>query len=738
MSVAATEPRPDQSRLQRLQHLRDRCPRIVFTKHYNLGGSHYAYTEGQSDAQSERHFVPGSALCLLELGESAEPRVRTLIDSPEGVIRDPDVSWDGTRILFAWKQSDREDDYHLYELEVDTQQLRQLTFGRGFSDYEGVYLPNGDILFNSTRCVQTVDCWWTEVSNLYTCGPNGEFLRRLTFDQVHDNYPTVMPDGRVVYTRWEYNDRGQIYVQGLFAMNPDGTGQTELYGNNSWFPTALLHARGIPGTQTLVAILSGHHTLQAGKLGVVDPARGRQENAGVQLIAPVRPTPAERIDAYGQEGILYQYPYPISETEFLVAGLPGGWAENPPVFRLFYVTLDGQRELLAGDPRRSCNQPVPLRPRVSPNLKASSVDYRQTNGTVYLQDVYLGAGLTNVPRGTVRKLRVISLDYRAAGLGRNYNSGPAGDALVSTPAALGNGTWDVKVVWGDTPVHADGSAFFTVPARVPFYLQAIDDQGCAVQTMRSWTTLQPGEAVSCVGCHENKNEAPPTVLRRGQALALGARALQPFYGPPRGFSFAREIQPILDRHCIRCHDDPERLDDRIAGTAPTEEISSPPSWSMPEGESERAFSLRGVPRPEALAKRIWTEGYLALVHARKDSLEGNSYLAATPNSLVNWVGAQSVPELLPPYFRGAARSRLLQLLREGHHAVAVTREELDKIACWIDLMVPYCGNYAEANAWSDAEKATYERFLRKRQEMEKLERENIRAFVRARWQEECP
>jgi hypothetical protein len=325
--------------LRREARLRNLCrqyPQWIFTKHHTLGGSHYAYTEGQSDAQHERQFQPGAALCRLDLSGN-QPQVRTLIEDAGGVIRDPDTSWDGERILFAWKKSDREDDYHLYEMEAGDSSVKQLTHGLGFADYEGVYLPSGDILFNSTRCVQTVDCWWTEVSNLYTCSKDGRYLRRLTFDQVHDNYPTVLPDGRIVYTRWEYSDRGQLFVQGLFQMNPDGTGQSEFYGNNSWFPTSLLHARGIPGTRKVVATFSGHHTVQVGKLGIVDPSLGRQENSGTQLIAPMRDTPAERIDAYGQEGELFQYPYPLSETEFVAAGAPLGWSRSPTLFKLYWI-----------------------------------------------------------------------------------------------------------------------------------------------------------------------------------------------------------------------------------------------------------------------------------------------------------------------------------------------------------------------------------------------------------------
>ncbi len=353
-------------RAERLRPLSSRVPQFVFTKHYTLGGSHYAYTEGQSDAQAERHFVPGAALCLARW-DGVQLRVETLVDDPGGVIRDPDVSYDGRRVLFAWKKSDREDDYHLYEMDLESRAVRQLTDGLGVADYEGAYLPDGDIIFNSTRCVQTVDCWWTEVSNLYRCDGDGRFLRRLTFDQVHDNYPTVTDDGRILYTRWEYNDRGQIYPQPLLQMNPDGTNQCEFYGGNSWFPTTILHARGVPGTQKVAAIATGHHTRQTGKLILIDPAKGRQENAGVQLIAPVRDTPAVKVDAYGQEGELFQYPYPLSETEYLVTYHPVGWrwAEGPfgPRFGIYWMTSDGARELLVDDPALALQPGVPVRPR---------------------------------------------------------------------------------------------------------------------------------------------------------------------------------------------------------------------------------------------------------------------------------------------------------------------------------------------------------------------------------------
>ncbi len=703
----------------RLEPLLSSCRRIAFTKHFNLGGSHYAYTEGQSDAQAERQFEPGTSLCVLEQ-DGLYGTVRNLIDDPQGVIRDPDVSYDGKRILFAWKKSDREDDYHIYEMEVESGKIRQLTSGLGFADYEGVYLPSGDILFNSTRCVQTVDCWWTEVSNLYTCNADGKYLRRLTVDQVHTNYPTVTEDGRVLYTRWEYIDRGQIYPQPLYQMNPDGTGQTEFYGNNSWFPTTILHARGIPGTAKVLGILAGHHTRQTGKLAIIDPAAGNLENSGVTEIAPVKETPAVRIDAYGQNGELFQYPYPLSETEYLVSYDPFGWPRKPLRFEIYFMTIDGRRELLAADPNISCNQPIPLRPRPLPHRRPSLVDYRKETGTFYVQDVHAGAGLAGVPRGTIQRIRVVALEHRAAGVRSNRNNGPAGGALISTPISVGNGAWDVKIVLGEAEVYDDGSACFTVPARTPVYFQALNAKGHAVQTMRSWSTLQPGESYSCVGCHETKTEVPPARPKITMAMKAGPKPLKPFYGPPRGFSFVREIQPIIDRHCVSCHDD--RSKELVATRARRDE---PPADRQ---NAEKAFSLLGAQTAEQKSGRRWSDAYIALTQARGDPCSGQ------PNRLVNWISAQSVPTMLPPYHAGAAKSELLPLLESGHGEVKLSREELEKIACWIDLLVPYCGDYTEANTWSEGEVEKYAHFLGKRRCMEEIERKNIQDLIRDRGQ----
>jgi len=689
--------------------------RIVFAKHHNLGGSHYAFTEALSDAGNERHFHPGAALCVLTATDG-RLETSTLLSDAGGVIRDPSVSHDGARILFAWKKSDRHDDFHLYDIPATGGTARQITFGTGFADYEGAWLPAGDIVFNSTRCVQTVASGFAEASNLYTCDKDGRFLRRLTFDQVHDNFPAVLDDGRVIYTRWEYNDRGQTFAQPLFQMNPDGSGQALFYGGNSWFPTSILHARGIPGTQRVLAIAGGHHAMQAGKFVIIDPSKGRVEAAGVQLIAPVRETRPGRDALYGQQGELFQNPYPLGGDAFIAGYHPLGWRSESrylaPRFKLYHFTADGRRELLAADPVYSCTQPVLLEPRPAPPVRASSSDPGETMGTFSIQDIYAGRALPEVPRGTIARIRVVALEFRAAGIGYTPSDGPAGTGIASTPPSIDNGSWDTKIVLGEATVHDDGSAFFQAPARTPLYFQAVDRKGRVVQTMRSWTTLQPGENAACIGCHEDRNAAVPAATRIAKAMRAGAEPLRPFNGPPRAFSFAREIQPILDRHCISCHHNRSRVPRLLAANKRRPLTGPPPA----PGE----FSLLGTPNTDPRAKRNWSDAYLYLTGGGK------------PGPLVNWIGIQSVPQLLPPRFAGSATSRLLDLLENGHGKTTLSQAEIETIACWIDLQIPFCGDYREAAAWQPAEYALYDRLLQKRRREQEARHASTEELIAAR------
>lgn len=338
-----------------------------------------------------------------------------------------------------------------------------------------------------------------------------------------------------------------------------------------------------------------------------------------------------------------------------------------------------------------------------------------------MQDIYQGQGLAGVPRGTIRKMRVVALEFRPAGIRSNQSGGPGGGALVSTPVAIGNGTWDVKRVLGETPVHEDGSAYFKVPARTPVYFQALDSKGRAVQTMRTWSTLQPGETASCIGCHDQKNRAPAANPAAATlALRAGPRELDSFYGPPRGFSFIREIQPILDRQCVRCHNLREPVLAMDSGDRPPPLAQAP---ALRSTSREHAFSLSGENVRDEHAGRAWSDSYLVLTQAQRDGSKGDKgpFRGKPDGSMVSWLGSQSVPSPVPPGTAGSTTSRLLDLLENNHHEVKLSREEYEKIACWIDLFVPYGGDYTEANIWNEQELEKYRRYEKKRRKFDQLE-----------------
>lgn len=668
---------------------------FVFTRHHSLSGSFYGYTEGLSDAQAECNFRPDSELLRFTL-DGNYGTTELLLRDPRGLIRDPELSFDAQRLLFAWKKSLKEDDYHLYEMNLATKDVRQITSGLGFADFEGRYLPDGDIVFSSSRGISTIPCWVTEASNMWRCDRDGNFMRRLGYDQVTTNNPSLLDDGRIVYTRWDYNDRGQTFPQPLFVMNQDGTEQMEFYGGNSWFPTTIGHAREIPGRNgVLLAVLHGHHTYQHGKLAIVDRRKGTQEGDGIEMVAPRRPTIVVREDAYGQDGEQFQYPYPIDQERFLVTYDPIGGPGPEGPWGIYLMDMDGRRELLTIDPLITSNHPILFAPRRPPRLQPQKIDLKEDTAEVILHDIYRGPGLAGVARGTVKKLRVVEMRLRAAEMGFTNSHGELSGARVSTPPAVGNGSWDVKVILGDIPIEDDGSARFIVPARRPIYFQPLDADNQAVQTMRTWATLMPGERLSCVGCHDGKNEAPPA----GEVLAMKkpARPLEDFYGPPRGFSFPKEIQPILDKKCVSCHD------------------------------GEKSLDLTAVPRAANAPQRAWSRSYWNLLGA--EERDYGSIEADPDGKFVKWLGSQSQPTLQPPYLRGSFDSPLVALLRGGHQGVVMTREEMDKIVAWIDLYVPYSGDFTEGQMWSDADKKKYAHFQAKRNFMREFERLNRQAIV---------
>ena len=710
-------------RAKRLAPVAAFAKKWVYCRHYVMGGSHYAYTEALSDAKGwHRYAAIGSSLCLAEYDPSGLWKETVLLETAEGCFRDVDVSPDGTRILYSFKASADGDDFHLYEMTLADRSVRQLTRGKAVADYEGCYLPDGRILFNSTRCIQVVDCVSrNEVSNLYRCEADGSNITRIAYDQVHDNYPALAWDGRVFYTRWDYNDRSQMFTQPLFSMNADGTNQRALYGGNSWFPTSLVHARAVPGSQLFFGVCTGHHTLQPGELMRFNPREGREEADGAWQLAPLRRAKARKgVDIDGQDGRLAMYPYPVDERNVVLSYLPQGWRrdaqgrpqylDNRAPFALYWTDVDGARELLVAQRGKApCGRPVPVRARTLPKVASVRPDETLKTGMVAVQDVYAGEAMKGVARGTVKSLRVVSLRYRQAGIGLNSNGGPGGGGVSSTPPALGNGTWDVKCVLGEVPVADDGSVAFRAPVRTPFYFQLLDANGRLVQTMRSWTLLQPGETASCVGCHERANVAPD--FKAAKAAALDAIA--DVKRPARGFSFAKDVQPILDRRCVSCH--------------------------SPHGNAGIP-DLTGRPVRDMFSCRNWSRAYLALTQARHVAPPLNAYViprqlepeflcgdmndkngrwAADPyakNGYVNWVSSASEPTPIPPLKYGSRTSRLFTERLDKGHASGITDAEKRVLACWVDLGVPFCGDYEEGAVWSENDRAFWNYYTKKRAE----------------------
>ncbi len=590
---------------------------FVVTKHKQLGGSHYAYTEAVSDTygasspngEEDTMFHPNSQLVLVELergDDEVKKRETVLLESRTGVIRDPDVSPDGTKVLFSWKQHQTQDDYHIYEYDLITRTYRQLTFGLGVADTEPRYLPDGNILFSSTRCIQTVDCWKVPVANLYVCNADGQNIIRLGYDQVHTTYPTVTSDGRVLYTRWDYNDRNQMFVQGVFQMFPDGTNQTEVYGNNSNFPTTLLHTREVPGRSDLyISIASGHHNTQIGKLVMIDTSKGRNDDSAISFILPDEGcSKDDNLDnQITLEGAQYKYPYPLNDSQFLVSCSEEGYNNgDSTAFDICLMDTRGTKvELVSGSATYPASQIVPVTRRTL-HERPSMVNYALTTGNYYIGDIYEGDGLKGIERGAAKYLRVVELEFRAYAIGDTTASG-TGTANVFTPIATGNGAWDVKKVLGIVPIEEDGSVLFKAPSETALYFQVLDEEGSVIQSMRSWTTLMPGETFSCVGCHEDKNTVPPASSRPTMAMAKGVKEIQPDlwqvgegyedydpYTDAKGFDYVDEIQPIWDEYCTSegCHNDLESAFNAINASAMG---GSNTDLGIEEGESIDIFGI---------------------------------------------------------------------------------------------------------------------------------------------------
>lgn len=585
--------------------------------YYLFPPAFYPYPPLGESQPGPAQYSGGGRLCLLHLRSG---QVTILMDDPGGAIRDPQVHYDGQKILFSYRRGGSSY-FHLYEIGIDGSGLTQLTEGP-FDDIEPIYTPDGSILFCSTRCRRFVGCNPSPVATLYRCDVDGANIRELSPNPFTDNTPWMLPDGRVLFTRWEYVDRNQLSFHHLWTTNPDGTRQMVYFGNQyqgehppvpRFSDVAMLDAKPIPGTQHVVASFSpGHGRAEhSGWVTVVDPTQG-----------PDRPEAARRLHSQRQ----FRDPYALAEDCFLVVDREGIWLmDDRGQIELIYAlpASDTQADL-------ECHEPRPLRARAREPILPTTIEPSQATGVLLLSDIYQGRNMEGVARGDIRRLLVLEQLPKPV----QFSGG-------QEPLTIG-GTFALERILGTVPVEPDGSALLELPAGRSLFFVALDEQDLSVKRMQSFLTVQPGERTSCVGCHEPRTQTPPAAAIPLATLRPPSR-IEPIDDVPDVLDFPRDIQPILDRHCVECHNADRR---------------------------EGGIQLSGDRTP------MYTASYWAMVVHGLIS-DGRNY-----------TGNQ------PPRKIGSAASRLLTLGDGSHHDARFSEHERKVIRLWIESGAAYPGTYA--------------------------------------------
>lgn len=599
--------------------------------HYYANFGYYCF-----DPEQKVYSQGGGSLQRMNLRTS---EVTTLLDDPDGGVRDPKVHYDGEKVLFSYRKGGSEH-YHLYEINVDGTGLRQLTDGP-FDDIEPTYVPDGSIVFCSSRCNRWVLCWKVPVAILYRCDADGGNITMLSSNAVTENTPSVLPDGRILYTRWEYVERSQLCYHHLWTINADGTGQMTFFGNmhpigmsynvsqrvgrevrydNVPGAVAMLDAKPMPGTGQVVAIFSPGHGRRdhQGFVTVIDPRSGPDHEPSARRIHP---------------GGDWRDPYPVATDRFLVARAN----------ELHLMDLDGKTELLHrlpdGTPQMMLHEPNAIRLRPRERRIPARTDAAQSTGRLILADVTRGRNMEGVAPGEIKKLMVLEQ------LPGPFHNSPGFDGISLW------GTFSIHRILGSVPIEPDGSAYFEVPAMRSLFFIALDENDRAVKKMHSFVTVQPGETTGCVGCHEPRLTTPANPGRATlQALQRAPSPILPIDGMPQIVDFRRHVQPILDKHCIGCHNAKQREGELCLEAAP----------GMPSHGLGRVFS-----------------SYVALVRRLGEVADGRN---AHGNR--------------PPQSTGSAASKLMTRIDGSHKSVTVSEEEATLIRLWLDSGAAANGTYA--------------------------------------------
>ncbi|MBI5835265.1 MAG: hypothetical protein HZB16_23405 [Armatimonadetes bacterium] len=612
---------------------------LVMVQRYPIDSSHvYTYhTEG---------FRAGGGLWRRE----PDGAMTRLVDAGAGQILDCDVSPDARTILFSWRQA-TDQGYHLWTVAADGTGLRQLTTGR-WHDYNGCWLPDGGIAFLSTRAARFAYCWVSPVGLLFRMNADGSDARRLSANLVNDFTPSVLNDGRIIYSRWEYVDRPAIPIQSLWTISPDGTGLAGFWGNRVLSPATIMEARAVPGSTKVLCTLTAHNGPARGAIGLIDRGYGDNTQAALTNLTPE--IDAGKVDQGSGNHIRgpYATPYPLDDQWYLVS------RDGTVLLRDYARTSEA--EVVAPRDGMGFHNAAPVRARAVPAIatKLSEPASAGVGGwaTMFVEDVYRGLEPV-VKRGEVKRIAVVQE------MEKPVRTDVANRAFgFQFPVISCGATYAGKKVWGFAPVADDGSAHFQVPAGVPIYFMALDAEGRAVQRMRTFTHLMPGETQGCVGCHEQRTTTTPP--RRPSALASPPAALTPpDWGQGVGFDYASVVQPVLDRHCVSCHD----------GVAPAGGVDL-------AGDKTDFFNV----------------SYETLARGRRSIGEGE-----LDNPYTSWIPTYNGQEAnileITPRAWGSPRSRLADIVIGGHAGadgqarVKLEAGERQRILSWIDLNVPYYG-----------------------------------------------
>ncbi len=545
-----------------------------------------------------------SALYLLD---TATGKISVLLDVSGGSVRDPHIHYDGRTILFSYRRTGS-DHYSLYEMQVDGTGLRQITRGP-FDDYEAIYLPDDDIVFVSTRSKRWVGCWMTQVGTLFRCDRRGGNIRPLSFNIEHDNTPAVLPDGRILYTRWEYVDRSQVGYHQLWAMNPDGTDVTAHFGNQEHYPL-YIDAEPIPGSDALLLIDS--------------PGHGSTDHRGLVCTISVQYGPD---DARGSRRVANKWgcydPAPIGKDAFVVASQK----------QLLLGTYDGNlTPVLTYKGGANVHEPILVAPRPRERILTDRTNPASATGTMLLANVYSGRNMEGVRPGDVKKLLVLEILPKPV----NFSGG------MDLTSWLG--TFTLERILGTVPVESDGSAYFEVPAGRPVFFVALDGNDLSVKRMQSFTSIMPGEVLGCIGCHEPRMQTPASTTGAPPLAAKRAASrITPFETLPDVLDFRRDIQPILNANCVRCH-----------------------SYDDPQGHVVLADDL-GV---------CWSISYYTLLAAGQVADGRNGLGNQKPRTL------------------GSSASALMHKIDGSHYDVKVTGDQWRTVWLWLESGAPYAGTYA--------------------------------------------